>query len=242
VAFTAAGGRVELSVETRDREALVRVADTGEGMDPAFLPLAFERFRQGDSATTRAHHGLGLGLYIARHLTELHGGRIAAESPGRGRGSTFTISLPLAVPAGVAESAPGPAGPEELPPGLRVLVVDDDDDARDALRLILKLGGAEVETAASVAEAIEAIHRRPPEVVLSDIAMPGEDGLSLIRRVRALAADDGIAVRAVALTACASAAERDAALHAGFDRHVAKPVDPPELLRVVASLAGRRAG
>ncbi len=239
VAFTPSGGRVEVRLETRGSEAVVRVTDTGEGMDPEFIPAAFERFRQGDSGATRSHHGLGLGLYIARHLAELHGGRIAAESPGRGQGSTFTITLPLVATAPAEDTVPCASDDPLLPSGLRVLVVDDDDDTREALRLILKQGGAEVETAASAAEALERLLRRRPELVLSDIAMPGEDGLSFIRRVRALPPEQGGSVPAAALTAYASPAEREGALRAGFDLHVAKPVDPPELLRIVATLARR---
>jgi PAS domain S-box-containing protein len=241
VKFTPAEGQVELTVERDEGLGLVRVADTGEGMSEAFLPLAFERFRQGDSTTTRAHHGLGLGLYIVRHLVALHGGRVRAASPGRGKGSIFTISLPLLEET--AEAAPpaaATAGAASLREGLRVLVVDDDDDTREALRLILKQSGLRVETASSAAEAIERLRATRPDVMLSDIAMPGEDGLTLIGRVRALPTEEGGSVPAAALTAYASPAEREAALRAGFDWHVAKPVDPPELMQVIATLVQRR--
>jgi len=240
VKFTPAEGRVELAVAAAGPEAVVRVTDTGEGMAEGFVPLVFERFRQGDSTPTRSHHGLGLGLYIVRHLIALHGGRVRAASPGPGQGSVFTITLPLADTHASREELQEPPPQAEVRPGLRVLVVDDDDDTREALRLILKQSGLVVETAASAAEALEKMASVHPEVLLSDIAMPGEDGLALIRRVRDLAADAGGRIPAAALTAYASPAERDAALQAGFDWHVAKPVDPPELLQVIAALSRPR--
>lgn len=235
VRFTPREGQVDLAVEASATEAVIRIADTGEGMSESILPLVFERFRHADAGTRR--HGLGLGLYVARHLVALHGGRISAASPGPGHGSVFMIRLPMES----ATHAPC-APPEEIRirPGLRVLVVDDDDDTREALRLILKQTGLSVETAASASEAIEKLQASEPDVVLSDIAMPGEDGFAFIRRVRALPLERGGAVPAAALTAYASPAERDAAIQAGFDRHVPKPVDPPELLRVIAELARRR--
>ena len=240
VKFTPADGQVELTVEATGPDAVVRVADTGEGMSASFLPLAFERFRQGDSTTTRSHHGLGLGLYIVRHLVALHGGRVRAASAGRSMGSVFTMTIPLletALPAVSEPEIPADAG---IRAGLRVLVVDDDDDTREALRLILKQSGLHVETAGSASEALERLQSLRPDVLLSDIAMPGEDGLALIRRVRALPAEQGGAVAAAALTAYASPAEREAAIRAGFDWHVAKPVDPPELLQVIGALSQRR--
>jgi PAS domain S-box-containing protein len=241
VKFTPPEGRIELSLVASGNEAVIRVSDTGEGMSESFVPLVFERFRQGDTTTTRSHHGLGLGLYIVRHLVALHGGRVRAASPGPGQGSVFTITLPLEETSAVAAPQEGaPAREAEVRPGLKVLVVDDDDDTREALRLILKQSGLAVETAASAAEALDKVQRLRPEVLLSDIAMPGEDGLALIRRVRSLPADKGGSIPAAALTAYASPAERDSALQAGFDWHVPKPVDPPELLHVIASLASRR--
>jgi len=240
VKFTPAGGRIEVTVAVAGQEAVVQVTDTGEGMAESFVPLVFERFRQGDSTTTRSHHGLGLGLYIVRHLVALHGGRVRAASPGPGQGSVFTITLPLAETRASREDLQAPPRLAEVRPGLRVLVVDDDDDTREALRLILKQSGLVVDTAASAAEALEKIARIHPEVLLSDIAMPGEDGLALIRRVRRLAPEEGGRIPAAVLTAYASLAERDAALQAGFDWHVAKPVDPSELLQVVAALSRPR--
>jgi CheY-like chemotaxis protein len=227
-----------------DGQARVRVRDNGEGMSAAFLPLAFERFRQQDSTSTRAHHGLGLGLYVVRHVILNHGGLVSAESAGPGRGSLFTLLLPLAADAAAEPSpalAPVPGQRESLPPdGLTVLLVDDEDDVRDALRLILQQNGLVVTTASSVREGFELLLRDQPDVLLSDIAMPGEDGLSFIRRVRLLPPGSGGLIPAAALSAYASAGDRRAALLAGFQFHIAKPVDPGHLLAVIASMAQLR--
>ena len=246
VKFTPTGGRVEVSVDTVDQQARLRVADTGEGMRPSFLPFAFERFRQQDSTSTRAHHGLGLGLYVVRHVIGHHGGFVSAESPGPGRGSTFTVLLPLAADHHRAASPsrtrhPGEDG-DRVPDGLMVLLVDDEEDAREALRLILQQNGMVVTTAASAREAFELVARVRPDILLSDIAMPGEDGLSLIRRVRLLPPGGGGLIPAAALSAYAGAGDRRSALLAGFQHHIAKPVDPAHLLAVIARMAGKTAG
>ena len=240
IKFTPAGGRVEVSLDTADRQARLRVTDTGEGMSPAFLPFAFERFRQQDSTSTRAHHGLGLGLYVVRHVIGHHGGLVSAESPGQGRGSTFTVLLPLAAAPGEGarpvETAP-PRETEDSPrEGLTVLLVDDEEDAREALRLILQQNGMLVTTASSAREAFELVESLQPDILLSDIAMPGEDGLSLIRRVRKLPFDRGGQVPAIALSAYAAAEDRRKALLAGFQRHIPKPVDPAHLLAAIATM------
>ena len=241
IKFTPAGGRVEVSLDTADRQARLRVTDTGEGMSPAFLPFAFERFRQQDSTSTRAHHGLGLGLYVVRHVIGHHGGVVSAESPGQGRGSTFTVLLPLAAAPGEGASPSGAERPRETEDrpraGLTVLLVDDEEDAREALRLILQQNGMLVTTAASAREAFELVERLQPDILLSDIAMPGEDGLSLIRRVRMLPFDRGGQVPAIALSAYAGAEDRRQALLAGFQRHIPKPVDPAHLLAAIATMA-----
>lgn len=241
IKFTPAGGRVDVTMDQVDQQARVRVKDTGEGMSAAFLPLAFERFRQQDSTSTRAHHGLGLGLYVVRHVILNHGGLVRAESPGPGRGSTLTLLLPLASDAVGAASVAisrGLGQPEARPPdGLTVLLVDDEDDVRDALRLILQQNGLTVITASSVLEAFELLQREQPDILVSDIAMPGEDGLSFIRRVRLLPPGSGGLTPAAALSAYASAADRKSALLAGFQFHIAKPVDPGHLLAVIASMA-----
>lgn len=246
IKFTPAGGQVEVSLDTVDQQARLRVADSGEGMSPAFLPFAFERFRQQDSTSTRAHHGLGLGLYVVRHVVGHHGGFVSAESPGPGRGSTFTVLLPLAAdhdreasPSRTRE--PGQDG-DRPPEGLTVLLVDDEEDAREALRLILQQNGMVVMTAGSAQEAFELFERLQPDILLSDVAMPGEDGLSLIRRVRLLPPGGGGLIPAAALSAYAGAGDRRSALLAGFQHHLAKPVDPAHLLAVIAKMARKKAG
>jgi PAS domain S-box-containing protein len=246
IKFTPAGGDVKVSLEAVDQQARLRVADSGEGMSPAFLPFAFERFRQQDSTSTRAHHGLGLGLYVVRHVIANHGGFVSAESPGPGRGSTFTVLLPLAAGherAATSSSTPAAGQNGDRPPdGLTVLLVDDEEDAREALRLILQQNGMVVTTAASAREAFELVERLQPDVLLSDIAMPGEDGLSLIRRVRLLPPGGGGLIPAAALSAYAAAGDRRSALLAGFQHHIAKPVDPAHLLAVIARMARKDAG
>jgi PAS domain S-box-containing protein len=244
VKFTPAGGEVRVSLDTVHGQARLTVSDTGEGMSQTFLPLAFEKFQQQDSTSTRAHHGLGLGLFVVRHVIGLHGGLVSAESPGQGQGSTFTVLLPLAAdPAALAGAAdagrPGP--PDERPrDGITVLLVDDEEDVREALRLILQQNGMVVTTAASAQEAFELVERLKPDVLLSDIAMPGEDGLSLIRRVRLLPPNGGGLIPAAALSAYAAAADRRSALLAGFQHHLAKPVDPARLLDVIATMARKQ--
>jgi PAS domain S-box-containing protein len=245
VKFTPRGGKVQVLAERVNSHVEITVADTGEGIPEAFLPYVFDRFRQADGTATRQHGGLGLGLSIARHLVELHGGAITAESSGDGRGATFTVSLPLAL---VSRQVADPervasAGATQLsfqqPPsldGLRVLVVDDEPDARDLLAFILGECRAEVRTAASAAEALDALDEWEPEVLVSDIGMPGGDGFALIRDVREGASTY---LPALALTAFARAEDRVRVLAAGFDAHLPKPADPLELAATVASLARR---
>ena len=246
IKFTPAGGDVRLCLDSVGQQARLRVADSGEGMDPAFLPFAFERFRQQDSTSTRAHHGLGLGLYVVRHVIGHHGGFVSAESPGAGRGSTLTVLLPLAADLHQVTSPSGPVEPDprgDRPPdGVTVLLVDDEQDARDALRLLLQQNGMVVTTAASAREAFDLVLQLQPDILLSDIAMPGEDGLSLIRRVRLLPPGGGGLIPAAALSAYAGAADRRSALLAGFQHHVAKPVDPSRLLAVIATLTRKSPG
>lgn len=245
IKFTPAGGHVEVGLSAVGRQARLRVVDDGEGMSPAFLPFAFERFRQQDSTSTRAHHGLGLGLYVVRHVVGHHGGFVTGESAGQGRGSTFTVLLPLAAdderePSPAGAHTPGQKG-DRFQDGITVLLVDDEDDVREALRLILQQNGMIVTTAASAREAFEIVERLQPDFLLSDIAMPGEDGLSLIRRVRGLPPDGGGLVPAAALSAYAAAGDRRKALLAGFQYHIAKPVDPAQLLDVIARLVRKSA-
>jgi PAS domain S-box-containing protein len=247
VKFTPPGGRVEVELRRAGRQAVVRVSDTGRGIAPAFLPHAFERFRQAEQSTTRQYGGLGLGLAIVRHLVELHGGSVRAESEGEGRGATFTVELPLETAAspsaGFEDAAPTlPGAMEGWPPSLedtRVLLVEDDDDAREMLCRLLERLGARVTATASAAEAWEALETAAHDVLVSDIGMSGEDGYSLVRRLRAREAETGGELPAVALTAYAGDEDRARALVAGFNAHVPKPVNPVELVAVVAGLAGR---
>ncbi|HEU4404345.1 MAG TPA: ATP-binding protein [Polyangiaceae bacterium] len=248
VKFTPKGGRVHVQLRREDSYVEIAVADTGRGIDPAFLPHVFEPFKQADPSATRSYGGLGLGLAIVKHLVELHGGTICAESEGPGRGAAFTVRIPVAPlrRTSFARPAPTPArdgGGLECPPelvGLRVLVVDDEPDARDLIKSILEEGRAEVVVATSAAEALDHVRARPPDVLVSDVGMPGEDGYSLVRKLRALGDDAGGRTPAVALTAYARAQDRTRALLEGFTSHVAKPVEPQELIAVVAALAGRR--
>ena len=250
VKFTPRGGRVQVRLERVGSHVEIIVADTGKGIAPEFLPHVFDRFRQADQKITREHGGLGLGLAIVRQLVELHGGTARAESEGEGRGTTFTVSLPLlpvrreaaAVAPRVHPAAAASAAPDTCPPeldGLRVLVVDDEPDTRGLLFAVLASCGADVSLAASAAEALERIGREQFDVLLTDIGMPEEDGYELIRKVRLLPPERGGRVPAAALTAYARAEDRLRALRSGFQTHVVKPVEPEELIAVVANLAGR---
>ena len=252
IKFTPRGGQVQVVLERVNSHLELNVTDTGEGIEPEFLPHLFERFRQADASTTRHYRGLGLGLSIVKHLVELHGGSVRVKSPGKGKGSTFILTLPLAPTTDalgndereerqhprVAQGEPILYQPPNLD-GIRVLVVDDDSDARDVIARILRDSSASVITASSAAEALELVRKSNPALLISDIGMPGEDGYDLIRKVRALPADGRGRVPAVALTAFARSEDRQRALLAGYQLHVAKPVEPGELLTVCASLVGR---
>jgi len=246
IKFTPPGGRVDVRLDREHGAARIVVRDTGPGIDPEFLPNVFDRFKQADSSTTRSHGGLGLGLAIARHLAELHGGTVQATSPGPGHGSTFTIVLPV-VPDGPvsAEWRRRDVATERrrLPGlhGLRVLVVDDEPDARDLLARVLAACHADVSAVPTAGEAAHAFERRRLDVLISDIMMPGTDGYGLIRRLRAWEAEHGGHVPAIAVTGRGGAEDRSRALAAGFDAYLAKPVDPEELAHTVASVTDRRA-
>ncbi len=244
VKFTPAGGHVHVTLERRGSEAHIVIADTGRGIRPEFLPFVFDRFRQGDSTTTRNFGGLGLGLAIVRYLVELHGGTVRAESAGENLGATFTVTLPVRVrhnrrarpqPSGVP-SIVSVLGESQALHGVAVLIVDDDGETRDLVQAILANAGAEALVAASARQAIEVFDRRRPDLIVSDIAMPGEDGYALIRRIRSRSAADGGLTPAVALTAHARADDRSRSLRAGFQYHLAKPIGAAELLAVVLSL------
>jgi CheY-like chemotaxis protein len=247
VKFTSRGGRVEVELGTVESKAQICVRDDGRGIDANFLPHIFERFRQADASSTRAEGGLGLGLAIVRQLVELHGGTVVAESPGIGRGATFTVQLPL--PA-VRLTQPD-ARARELAltrsdvraardlDGLRILIVDDDRDARDAVGAVLEEWGARVTPAAGVREALEILAADEFDLLVSDIAMPGEDGYTLVRALRERAPAGTTAIPALALTAYAGAEEQRRALAAGFDDYLAKPVDARELVSAVQQLVRR---
>jgi PAS domain S-box-containing protein len=238
VKFTPAGGRVAVRCVEEDTQLRVLVTDTGHGIKANFLPYVFDRFRQADSHTRRSTTGLGLGLALVREMVQAHGGSVAAESPGEGHGSTFTVTLPLSVaavmPALTKPLASQPDEPESLPP-IEVLIVDDEADVRDLLALLLESRGAIARSVSSASEAIDAISARRPHVLLADLRMPDEDGYSLIRRVRAMERTRRERrLPAIAVTAYASPHDRDQALAAGYDAHVAKPIEPSELARTVA--------
>jgi signal transduction histidine kinase/ActR/RegA family two-component response regulator len=244
IKFTPAGGRIDVRLDRVGSLARIQVRDTGMGIRPDFLPYIFEHFRQADSTSTRENRGLGLGLAIARHLVQLHGGTIEAESDGEGQGASFTVTLPLMegvvaalLPEETAQAASTAALRRDGLAGVKVLVVDDAEDAREALSVLLGQYGARVTAVGSADEALSVLERDLPHVLLSDIAMPDEDGYTLIRKVRARDAAQGGRVPAAALTAYATPEDRMKALHAGYHDHLPKPVDPAVLVETVASLA-----
>ena len=252
IKFTPKDGKVQVLLERVNSHIEISIADTGVGIRPEFIPHLFERFRQGDASTTRKYGGLGLGLSIVKSLVEQHGGTVWVKSPGEDQGTTVTVQLPVAVVHRHADAA-GRAHPATPPPtvasfvaaelsGLTVLVVDDQSDARVLVRHVLEDCGATVLTAGSPDEALALVVARKPDVLVSDIGMPDIDGFELLKRVRALGADRGGLVPAIALTAFARTEDRTRALRAGFLVHVSKPVDPSELVATVASVAGRASG
>ncbi|WP_434382789.1 PAS domain S-box protein [Melittangium boletus] len=238
VKFSPGGGGVQVRLRAEDAAVALTVQDEGPGIPEAFLPHLFERFRQLDGGTTRQHGGLGLGLAIVRHLVELHGGSVHATNNTPAPGARFTVRLPLAQARapGATQAALVPPRPPAVLEGRRLLVVDDEEDSREMLKLLLEDHGAHVATAASVAEALAVFDTARPDLLLSDIGMPGEDGYALIARVRARPPAEGGHVTAVALTAYARVEDRTRALDAGFDMHVPKPIAPEELLSVLTTL------
>ena len=246
IKFTPHGGRVDVSLARDGSGVRITVTDTGQGMKPDFLPQLFTAFRQADGSTTRQHGGLGLGLAIVRHMVELHGGTVSAHSDGIGKGSTFHVLLPIkavaaegpadqGVDARLAEQDVRQQSHVDLD-GLRILVVDDEPDAREILRRVLGSANAQVRTAASAQEAMTQIREFRPDVLVSDIGIPGEDGYALLRRVRALSPTEGGRIPAIALTAFARAEDRSRTLNAGFQVHLAKPVQAADLLASIAAL------
>jgi len=235
IKFTDPGGRVAIRIERRGQEAVLEVSDTGRGIRPEFLPYVFEKFRQADTSTARSHAGLGLGLAIVRRLVELHSGTVEAASEGEGRGATFTVRLPLAVP-GRARSVGAEDKTESVSlEGVRVLVVDDDADSLKLAAVALEQYGAHVTTARSGTEALEAMASEPPDVLVSDLGMPGLDGLQLMREIRSRTGGN---VPALALTAYAMEADAERTRSAGYTMHLSKPLDPRRLAAAVSRLAG----
>jgi CheY-like chemotaxis protein len=248
IKFTPKQGKVQVSLERVDSHVEVRVADTGQGITAELLPFVFDRFRQGDGSAQRRHGGLGLGLSLVKHLVEMHGGSVAATSAGAGQGSAFMVSLPLQIstPEG-SEPRVNPAVDAATPQGyvtppiadLKVLIIDDEADARSLAGRMLQQHGVEVHTAASADEALELLKSVRPDVIVSDIGMPGTDGYQFMRMVRALPDEEGGRTPAVAATAFARGEDRTKALLSGYQAHLAKPVDANELVAAVATLAGR---
>lgn len=250
IKFTPRGGRVQIRSERVNSHLEIVVSDTGQGISPEFLPHVFDRFRQADQKTSRHHGGMGLGLAIVRHLVELHGGTVSANSEGENKGATFTVMLPIS-PVYQVDASGGrvhPGARDLLPPndstdrldGLRILVVDDESDTRELLKQGLEYCGAKVKVAGSAAEAIEALMSSVPDILISDIGMPGTDGYDLIKQVRRLPPERGGNVAAIALTAYTRVEDRLQALRAGYDMHVPKPVELAELVAVAVSVARRK--
>ncbi len=240
VKFTPRGGTIEVAIERAgDNETLLSVTDTGKGIEPGFLPHVFDRFRQADSSMTRQHGGLGLGLAIARHIVELHGGSIRADSPGADQGTRFEVRLPLiAQPTLVMPAVFKRTTSQSRPTlrGVRVLLVEDDPDSREMVKAMIERAGAEVSAAASVKEAMNSLRVQEPDVLVSDIGMPDEDGFALVHQIRANPSRRIREIPAIALTAFVREEERQQALQAGYQRHLAKPVDSVELIETIAQV------
>jgi CheY-like chemotaxis protein len=251
IKFTPKDGLVQICLVSSGPLVTIRVIDTGPGIEPEFLPYVFERFRQADGTTTRQHKGLGLGLAIVRDLVELHGGTVCAESEGAGRGSSFAVTLPRVT---IPEKPPASIGAEPRKSfaeitellgrqkpleDVRVLVVDDEADARQIVTAMLEHSGAITTAVGSVREALDTLEAHKPDVLVADIGMPVEDGYVLIRKIRSRADNAGGGTPALALTAYARTEDRVRILAAGYQMHVAKPVEPMELVAAVANLAGR---
>ncbi|HYK04741.1 MAG TPA: CHASE domain-containing protein [Thermoanaerobaculia bacterium] len=240
VKFTPEGGKVAVALRQEEREAVIEVRDNGQGIEPEFMPHIFERFRQADSSTTRPHMGLGLGLAIVRHLVELHGGTISAESQGSGRGSTFRVRIPLLREGSTRRDDERPPLAADALHGLRILVVDDDEEVRNYVTAVFRSSGADVRIATSARNALEVLDEWPPDAVLSDLAMPGADGFDLLHWIRNSRQERVRTLPVVALTAFAMPEDRQRVLEGGFQGFVAKPVEPGTLRQAIADAVGRR--
>ena len=241
VKFTPSGGRIDIRLEQIDNQAQITITDTGKGISPDFLPHIFESFRQEDASVTRKHGGLGLGMAIVYQLVEAHGGTVTADSPGEGKGATFTVRLPLInVNSKENQSSPWPEQNLDLT-GIRVLIIDDDPDSRELISMVIAQAGAEATTVASAAEFLNVLESFQPDVVVSDIGMPEVDGYTLLRQVRSLSPDQGGQVPAIALTAYAGEMDRQQAIAAGFQKHIVKPIEPDKLVVAIVSLLSRQA-
>jgi CheY-like chemotaxis protein len=248
IKFTPRGGSVNIYLKCVESTARLAVSDTGDGISAEFLPYVFDRFRQAEGSISRKQGGLGLGLAVARHLVELHGGTITAQSEGLGKGSVFTVDLPL------AQERRDPARAEERRreverrssrkgvvrlDGVHVLLVEDDDDSRKLLGMMMKRYGARVTATKSAAEALKAFEGELPDVMISDIGMPDQDGYELIRRLRSRPAEKGGATPAIALTGYASKKDRERALSSGYQQHLAKPIEQADMIAAIAAAIGR---
>jgi PAS domain S-box-containing protein len=246
VKFTPPGGQVRVTLGCEPDCARVEIADTGEGIAPEFLPYVFDRFRQADGTSTRNHMGLGLGLAIVKHVVEMHGGAVKAHSGGAGQGATFTVTLPLAgdleTPARgpIADRMPGNYGPQGGT-GVRVLIVEDHLETRDILSAILERGGFSYRVAGRASQALSVLDDWQPDVIISDIGMPDIDGYEFVRRLRARPPEQGGRIPALALSAFARAEDREQALNHGYQAHLAKPVDPADLVKAITALTGKPA-
>jgi CheY-like chemotaxis protein len=239
VKFTSKGGRIEIRLERKNTNAQLTVSDSGEGIRPEFLPYVFDRFRQEDSSRTRKHGGLGLGLSIVQHLIEMHGGAVEAHSAGEGHGASFTVTLPLTrqtVDLETLQNRPQAATTQSTLAGMQLVIVEDDPDSLEMLRMVVRLHGADVRTATTTAEALEMLQQQLPDVLVADIGLPDEDGYTLIRRTKMLADEKNKHVRAIALTGYAGEQEGKRALASGFQLYLSKPTEPRRLVEAIAAL------
>jgi CheY-like chemotaxis protein len=240
IKFTPPGGRVDIRLERIGSHAQITVSDTGKGIPVDFLPYVFDYFRQADATTTRKFGGLGLGLAIVRHLVELHGGTVQADSAGEGQGATFIVKIPLLLSQPQNEQNSEQPEPSLDLQGIEILVVDDDVDTREFVVFLLEQYGAQVRSVGSAHEALAALTQSVPDLLLSDIGMPDVDGYMLIQQVRSLPPEQGGQIRAIALTAYAGEINYQQALSAGFQSHLSKPVEPNELVALVTKLSQRQ--